>query len=80
MTAGPWHYAQAERLLNDIRAGIADTADVSDYAMRAQAHATLALAAAVALKGGFADETESHLGRTYIAWWDAAGPGSEAAP
>jgi len=75
---GPEHYCQAERLV----ARWHDSGDSPpDVLIAAQVHATLALAAATALKGGFWDETETTHGRTLISWADAAGrPAAEFIP
>jgi hypothetical protein len=50
---GPEHYAEAERLLD--AAEIAPEAHVTEIQQAAQAHATLALAAATAIPAGLAD-------------------------
>lgn len=70
MSTGPHHYILAEELLDQ-----ADTAADKGYgdegnwlSVRAQAHATLALAAATALCNGQDGELDD-----YLAWEKAAG-------
>jgi hypothetical protein len=53
MATGPEHYRKAERLLAEITMGddIVQASDTAHYIAAAQAHATLALAAATAMSG-----------------------------
>lgn len=85
MTTGPQHYAEAERLLtaSENAARYADDPDRDWYQRQAQAHATLAVAAATALgQREVRDDTDSYSASIlpsddYRAWWRIAseGPG-----
>lgn len=82
MTTGPQHYAEAERLA---RLAMDDRSyPETSYAVLAQVHATLALAAATALgQRDIRDDADSYStdvlpSDDYQAWWRAAseGPGA----
>lgn len=66
---GPEHFKEAERILACARSQ-ADESYVDDLVAAAQVHATLALAAAAALRAG-----DGLPGKDYEAWYDIAGVG-----
>ncbi|RMB85592.1 hypothetical protein [Streptomyces shenzhenensis] len=69
---GPEHYTRAEQLLREVRDGHQEGTDVAAILAAAQAHSTLALAAATALNDHSADEGGMPL-LDHRAWAEAAG-------
>ena len=69
---GPEHYIRAEQLLREVRDGHQEGTDVAAILAAAQAHSTLALAAATALNDNAADAGGMPL-EDYHAWTKAAG-------
>ncbi|MFJ6730025.1 hypothetical protein ACIQPQ_34510 [Streptomyces sp. NPDC091281] len=72
MPTGPEHYRTAELLLREVRDGHQEGSDVAAILAAAEAHATLALAAATALNDNSHDEGGMPLA-DYHAWQEAAG-------
>lgn len=69
---GPEHYARAEQLLREVRDGHQEGTDVAAILAAAQAHASLAQAAATALNDNAADAGGLPL-EDFTAWAEAAG-------
>lgn len=76
---GPGHYREAERLLAEITMGrdIVEASDTAQYIAAAQAHATLALAAATAMATYSDGEMQAD---DFWAWHTAAGVGGVQKP
>lgn len=71
---GPEHYIRAEQLLREVRDGHQEGTDVAAILAAAQAHSSLALAAATAMSSPVDGEGDSGLPpRDCKAWYDVAG-------